>query len=529
MGEEIPRLIKVKLVPKPSVRPISNSGVAVIDITAITKLGPCWMDPIIDFLAEDSLLGDEKEGNKIHRMALRYWLSKDWTLYRRFFGGPYLLCLRPEKVSELLVELHEGVCGNHVGGRSLAHRAMTQGFWWPQMQKDATAYVLKCEQCQKHAPLIHQPAGHLIPISSNRRFVLVAVDYFTKWVEAEALANIRDVDVKKFVWKNIVTRFGVPDSLISDNGLQFDRQAFREFCGNLNIKNRYSTPSYPQGNGQAEAVNKVIVNGLKKRLEGAKGNWAKELPKVLWAYRTTPRRSTEETPFSLTYGAEAVIPTEVNLLSVRVAGFDPTQNEEMMAGSLDKLEECHERVTIRLVEYQQKLAQRYSRDVRTREFSVEDLVLKRAVGNIFGIKDFSNINNNLLSGKYRILGISRFFGFDGSFLNKSLWNRCFFSNRSVCKFSEVPGHALCRLVAYWGKLVRTSVSLANLPSFSYNKVRRQKVRMPNVDIRQEGAIHQECLLKGLPGGVNWFNSENKVGRSELPVPVNEYLGLKHEV
>ena len=99
--------------------------------------------------------------------------------------------------------------------------------------------------------------------------MLEAVDYFTKWAEVMALANIRDVDVKKFVWKNIITRFGVPDSLISDNGLQFDSRAFREFCNNLGIRNRYSTPTYPQGNGQAEAVNKVIVNGLKQRLEGA--------------------------------------------------------------------------------------------------------------------------------------------------------------------------------------------------------------------------------------------------------------------
>ena len=107
------------------------------------------------------------------------------------------------------------------------------------MQKDAAEYVRKCERCQKHAPLIHQLAGYLNPVSSpwpfaqwgldilgpfpratgNRQFVLVAVDYFTKWVEAKALANIRDVDVKKFVWKNIVTRGGVPNSLISNNGL----------------------------------------------------------------------------------------------------------------------------------------------------------------------------------------------------------------------------------------------------------------------------------------------------------------------
>ena len=107
------------------------------------------------------------------------------------------------------------------------------------MQKDATEYVRKCEQCQKHAPLIHQPAGSLNLVSSlwpfaqwlldivgpfpratgNRKFVLVVVDYFTKWAKAKSLANIRDVDVKKFVWRNIVTRFGVPESLVSDNGL----------------------------------------------------------------------------------------------------------------------------------------------------------------------------------------------------------------------------------------------------------------------------------------------------------------------
>ena len=110
------------------------------------------------------------------------------------------------------------------------------------------------------------------------------MDYFTKWAEVEALAKIQDVDIKKFVWKNIVTRFGVLESLVSDNGLQFDSKTFFKFCSDLGIKNRYSTPAYPQSNGQAEATNKTIVNGLKKMLEGTKGRWAKELPNVLWAY-----------------------------------------------------------------------------------------------------------------------------------------------------------------------------------------------------------------------------------------------------
>ena len=165
----------------------------------VLTIEPCWMDPIVYFLAEDHISDDEEKANKVHRVASRHWLSVDRKLYRRSFGGPYLLCLHLGKVEEVLTELHEGVYGSHVGGRSLAHQVMTQGFWWLWMQKDAFEYVRRCEQCQKHAPLTHQPAGYLNPISSpwpftqwgldilgpfpratgNQRFVLVVVDYFT--------------------------------------------------------------------------------------------------------------------------------------------------------------------------------------------------------------------------------------------------------------------------------------------------------------------------------------------------------------
>ena len=97
------------------------------------------------------------------------------------------------------------------------------------------------------------------------------MDYFTKWVEVEPLENIRDVDVKRFVWKNIFTRFWIPHTIISYNSLLFYSKIFRRYYCDLGIANRYSTLAYPQGNGQAEAVNKVIVGGLKKRLDDVKG------------------------------------------------------------------------------------------------------------------------------------------------------------------------------------------------------------------------------------------------------------------
>ena len=189
----------------------------------------------------------------------------------------------------------------------------------------------------------------------NKKYLLVNTDYFTKWVETEPLANIRDVDVKRFIWKNIVTRFGVPYALISDNGLHFDSKTFRKYYSDLGIKNRYSTPAYPQENGQAEAVNKVIVNGLKKRLDDTKGRWIEELPHVLWTYRTTPRKSTREMPFSMTYGAEAVIPLENGFPTMRISTFTSDGNDELLKKSLDLVEEWRENVMVQLAYYQHKL------------------------------------------------------------------------------------------------------------------------------------------------------------------------------
>ena len=267
-------------------------------------------------MKEDTLLEERTEADKVLRKATRFWLSENQKLYKRSFSGPYLLCIHPEMTESLLEELYERICGSHTGGRSLARRAITQGYWWPNMQREAQEYVKKCDQCQRFAPSIHQLGGVLNPLSSlwpfaqwgldivgpfpkavgNRKYLLVDTDYFMKWVETKPLANIKDVDAKRFVWKNIVTWFGVPHVLISDNGLQFDSKIFRSYCGKLGITNRYSTPAYLQGNGQAKAANKVIVNGLKKRLNDAKGKWVEELPHVFWTYRTTPRRSTERHP-----------------------------------------------------------------------------------------------------------------------------------------------------------------------------------------------------------------------------------------
>ena len=180
---------------------------------------------------------------------------------------------------------------------------------------------------------------------------MVDTDYFTKWVEVEPLANIRDMDAKRFVWKNIVTQFGVPHTLISDNRLQFDSIAFRRYYYDLGIRNRYSTPAYLQGNEQVEAVNNVIVNGLKKRLDEAKGKWVEELPHVLWTYRTALHRSIGETPFSMTYRAEAMILVKTRFPKLRTSSFTPSSNNDLLEKSLDLVEEWREIAMVQMTYY----------------------------------------------------------------------------------------------------------------------------------------------------------------------------------
>ena len=130
------------------------------------RVGPSWMDFIVLFLKEDVLPENKSEADKVRRKASRFWLFKDQKLYKRSFSSPYLLCVHPEAVELPLEELHEGICGSHTRGRSLSHRALTQGYWWPNMQREAQDYVKKCDQCQKFTPNIHQPGGVLNPLSS---------------------------------------------------------------------------------------------------------------------------------------------------------------------------------------------------------------------------------------------------------------------------------------------------------------------------------------------------------------------------
>ncbi|XP_074348963.1 uncharacterized protein LOC141687851 [Apium graveolens] len=193
--------------------------------------------------------------------------------------------LRHLEAEEALKEVNKGISGQHLGGRALTHKLTRLGFYWPTMLADAKAYVKK--------------------LSGQRKFIVVAIDYFTKWIEAKELAKITIKQITQFFWENVICRFGIPYIIVMDNGRQFDKTEFKEYYDDNNIELHFTSVAYPQANEQEEVVNRIILDGLKKRVERSRNTWADELLLILWAYCTTCKVTIEATPFMLAYGAEA--------------------------------------------------------------------------------------------------------------------------------------------------------------------------------------------------------------------------------
>ena len=293
------------------------------------------------------------------------------------------------------------------------------------MQADAIELVKQCDKCQWFENVQRLPTEKLTVITSpwpfsqwgidivgplpqgkgQVKFLLVAIDYFTKWVEAEALSTIMEARIQSFVWKNIICRFGIPLTIISDNGRQFDSQAFRDFCSGLGIKNQFSSPGHPQANRQTEVTNRILLKIIKIKLDDAKGAWPEELPNVLWAYRTTARTPTGETPFRLTYGTEAVILIEVGVTSTRRSAFSEEGNDDELRINLDCLDEVKENTSSRMEKYRQKMAKYYNRRVKLRRLEIGDLILRKVS---IATKDPNQRKlGPIWEGPYRVVHYSR--------------------------------------------------------------------------------------------------------------------------
>ncbi|XP_022136678.1 uncharacterized protein LOC111008330 [Momordica charantia] len=255
---------------------LDNLSILEPDVMQVDTPVPSWIDPIVEFIKGTPLL-DLKEQKKMAWKAA-WFILRDGALYRRGFSLPLLKCVTPEEDLYIIREIHEGVCGNHSGARSLSAKVVRQGYYWPTVEQDAKQFVKTCDNCQRFTNIIHQPPELLtlilapwpfaqwgvdiigpLPLGKGQtKFAVVAMDYFTKWAEAEALSHITESRVTSFIWTNIVCRFRISNAIVTDKGKQFDNTKFEDFCKKLRISHLSSSPTHPKANGQVEAINKII-------------------------------------------------------------------------------------------------------------------------------------------------------------------------------------------------------------------------------------------------------------------------------
>jgi transposase InsO family protein len=359
-----------------------------------------WQTPYLQYLHRGELPLDKAEARRLARRAKSFVLPGDEKeLYHRSPSGILQRCLSITEGQELLQEIHSGACGHHTAPRALVGNAFRQGFYWSTAVADATRIVRSCQGCQFYVRQTHLPAQALQTIPITWSFVvwgldlvgplqkahggfshlLVAIDKFSKWIEVRPLTSIGSEQAVAF-FTNIIHRFGVPNSIITDNGTQFTGKKFLDFYEDHHIRVDWAAVAHPMTNGQVERANGMILQGLKPRIYNDLNKfgrrWMKELPSVVWSLRTTPSRATGFSPFFLVYGAEAVLPTDLEYGSPRTRAYDDRSNQTSQEDSLDQLEEARDMALLHSARYQQSLRRYHARGVRSRDLQVGDLVLR---------------------------------------------------------------------------------------------------------------------------------------------------------
>jgi hypothetical protein len=358
-----------------------------------------WMQPYLAYMINKTLPKDIVEAKRIIRRSKAFFVLQG-KLCKKSITGVLQRSVTPQEGQEILKDIHAGVYGHHASSRAIAAKAFRAGFYWLTAIEDAKDIVRKCEACQRFASRPHVPIAELQPIPLSWPFtqwgldmvgklhkswpgghvyMLVAVDKFTKWVEAAPVTTQDSTAAINFI-KSIVFHFEVPHSIITDNGTNFTLKEFKNYCEGLGIKLKFASVAHPNTNGQVEKANGLIYNEIKKRLlaplKKAKHAWVDELPSVLWSLRTTRNAATQETPLFLVHGAEAVLLVKITHEAPRIAAYDETTSTEVLQDDVDALDEARDVTLARATQYQQNLQNYHSSRVRPWSFVVGDLVLR---------------------------------------------------------------------------------------------------------------------------------------------------------
>jgi ribonuclease HI len=240
-----------------------------------------WRTEIVSFL-QGNYHSDDEAYIKRMQARTRPYMIIEGELFKQGVCSPLLKCLSRTGGQELLKEIHTGICGAHIGSRLLLGKVFRQGFYWPKAASDLADLVKKCENYQKCTRDKKQPSsltqliqptwplqrwgldllGPLPPAQGNLKYVVVAVEYFSKWIEAKLLATITSATVQKFFWQNIVCQFSVLKAITVDNETQFDAETFKTFCDQIGTKIHFASVRHPKSNGLVERANIIIITGI---------------------------------------------------------------------------------------------------------------------------------------------------------------------------------------------------------------------------------------------------------------------------
>src|SRR5688572_20377730 len=354
-----------------------------------------WRKEIADYLKDPS----KKVDRRVHFQATKYVLLED-DLFYRTIDEVLLKCLGTEEAKILIGEIQEGVCGAHQSAHKMKWMIRNNRYYWPTILEDCFKYYKGCQDCQKFGNVQRAPASAMNPIikpwpfrgwgidligqiyppsSKGHKFILVATDYFTKWVEAIPLRVVTSAIMADFVRDHIVYRFGIPQTITTNQGTMFTSGEFEEFTADMGIKLLNSSPYYAQANGQAESSNKGIIKLIKRKIEEHPKKWHLCLTEALWAYRMACHGATKLSPYQLVYGHDAVLPWESRAGSRRISLHDQLSADDyssLMKGEIDDLSSQRLRALISIEENKKRVARWYDKKVKVKQFSPGDLVWK---------------------------------------------------------------------------------------------------------------------------------------------------------
>ncbi|XP_019253789.1 PREDICTED: uncharacterized protein LOC109232472 [Nicotiana attenuata] len=289
---------------------------------AITQDPFPWYIDYVNYIVGGVLPPEiESEARKrfLHDVNFYYW--DESYLFKHCADRLMRRCIPEKEVQLVLYDFHASPYGGHHRGDRIAAKVLQSGFFWPTLFKDSDAFVKKCDQCQRTGTITKRHEMYLnnimevkifdvwgidfmgpFPLSRGNKYILLAVDYVSKWVEVITLPTNDAMVVAVFVKKNIFSRFGTPRALISDEGTHFCNQLLNNLLVKYGLRDRVATTYHPQTSGQADVSNRETKQIVEKTVSVNRKDWAAKLDDALWAYRTTYRTPIGASPYKLVYG-----------------------------------------------------------------------------------------------------------------------------------------------------------------------------------------------------------------------------------